>query len=465
VSQNEPATVPSIVHEVLRSPGQPLDRETREFMEPRFVHDFSKVKAQTVPQMAGLTIGSADDSYEQEANRIADSVMRIPPPQGTAHSHYDFSKVRVHSDSRAAESARAVNASAYTVGQDIVFGLGQYMPGTSEGRMLLAHELAHTAQQVNGMQRLMRKSFGCLDYAGDRKLEACLNDQDRLRPGDTGPSVAKVQKGLMRDGISVGPKKDDGIYGNATGQGVMAFKKKHNLGYTQYPDIGPGTMSKLDKLCTGDESPPQIKPPDGNEPERRPLSPEEEVSVRSSEILRQFYLTLAVSRINDLRSSVLFGGERVPCHNQEPTLKQTVFAMAKHLKVYPNCDSNNYDWMNNPNDLRLLDTISKATNKMIQNSQLQVSSYWVKSNCDEGEAAQAYHDDNQPSIRFCNVFFEPNFEECRPLVVTHEYFHHMGMVDSYPRSSIITPEQALNEPHEMGRVVLQIATGKDLSYC
>jgi len=89
--------VPSIVHEVLRSPGQPIDAETRHFMEPRF--------------------------------------------------GYDFSGVRVHTDSKAAESARSVNALAYTVGQDVVFGVGQYLPATITGRQLIAHELTHTIQQ------------------------------------------------------------------------------------------------------------------------------------------------------------------------------------------------------------------------------------------------------------------------------------------------------------------------------
>jgi hypothetical protein len=90
--------VPSIVHDVLSSPGQPLDSGTRAFMEPRF--------------------------------------------------GFDFSRVRVHTDSRAAESARAVNALAYTVGHDVVFGEGQYTPETHEGRGLLAHELTHTIQQA-----------------------------------------------------------------------------------------------------------------------------------------------------------------------------------------------------------------------------------------------------------------------------------------------------------------------------
>lgn len=89
--------VPPIVHDVLRSPGQPLDAGTRTFMESRFSHDFSGV--------------------------------------------------RVHTDAKAAESARSVNALAYTVGRDLVFGMGQYSPTTMIGRRLLAHELTHVVQQ------------------------------------------------------------------------------------------------------------------------------------------------------------------------------------------------------------------------------------------------------------------------------------------------------------------------------
>jgi len=88
---------PPIVHEVLAAPGQPLDLATRDFMEPRFGHNF-------------------------------------------AH-------VRVHADAKAAESARAVNALAYTAGRNVVFDAGQYAPGTSTGQRLLAHELTHVLQQ------------------------------------------------------------------------------------------------------------------------------------------------------------------------------------------------------------------------------------------------------------------------------------------------------------------------------
>jgi hypothetical protein len=85
----------------------------------------------------------------------------------------DFSQVRMHTDTRAAESARAVNARAFTVGQDVVFGTGQYVPGASGGRRLMAHELTHVVQQSkshNGqsLNNIIQKAKGntCTPSAG-----------------------------------------------------------------------------------------------------------------------------------------------------------------------------------------------------------------------------------------------------------------------------------------------------------
>jgi hypothetical protein len=64
--------------------------------------------------------------------------------------HYDFSRIRVHDNPQAAASARAVRASAYTIGNHIVFDAGRYAPSTPSGQALLAHELAHTVQQQIG---------------------------------------------------------------------------------------------------------------------------------------------------------------------------------------------------------------------------------------------------------------------------------------------------------------------------
>lgn len=60
---------------------------------------------------------------------------------------HDFSRMRVHTDVRAVESARRVNALAYTVGQSIVSGVGRYASETAQGKRILAHELTHTVQQ------------------------------------------------------------------------------------------------------------------------------------------------------------------------------------------------------------------------------------------------------------------------------------------------------------------------------
>src|SRR5262249_51739086 len=107
---------------VLRSPGRPLDASTRAFIEPRFGHDFSQV--------------------------------------------------RVHTDTRAAESARSVNALAYTVGRNVVFGAGQYAPQSYAGRRLIAHELTHVIQQgVQPIPSTNNLDVNQLDLRGEREAE------------------------------------------------------------------------------------------------------------------------------------------------------------------------------------------------------------------------------------------------------------------------------------------------------
>lgn len=102
-----------------------------------------------------FAIGASNDPQEQEADRIADQVLAIPGrPLEPAlrqdmeqHFGHDFSRVRVHTDATAEQSAQEINAHAYTVGQDLVFASGQFAPGTHQGRRLLAHELTHVVQQ------------------------------------------------------------------------------------------------------------------------------------------------------------------------------------------------------------------------------------------------------------------------------------------------------------------------------
>jgi hypothetical protein len=109
-----------IVHEALRSSGRSLDSATRIAMEPRFGRDFSRV--------------------------------------------------RIHTGPVAAASTRAVDALAYTVGSDVVFGESQYAPGTSKGRHLLAHELVHVVQQSAPPAR-SGLTLGTIGSAAEREAD------------------------------------------------------------------------------------------------------------------------------------------------------------------------------------------------------------------------------------------------------------------------------------------------------
>ncbi|MGW0630276.1 eCIS core domain-containing protein [Streptomyces sp. NPDC002758] len=122
-SAPRPDVAPPIVHAVLRTPGTALGSEARAEFEPRFGHDFGAV--------------------------------------------------RVHNDALAQRSAEAVGARAYTVGNHVVFGQGEYRPGTAEGIQVLRHELAHVVQQdgaqVPAAGRLTVSSPGdACEWAADR---------------------------------------------------------------------------------------------------------------------------------------------------------------------------------------------------------------------------------------------------------------------------------------------------------
>lgn len=97
---NRSSQVPPIVHEVIRSPGKPLDPATRSIME--------------------------------------------------SHFRKDFSHIRIHTDPKDARSADHISALAYTFGRHIVFGPGQYSPHNAQGQSLIAHELAHVVQHAMG---------------------------------------------------------------------------------------------------------------------------------------------------------------------------------------------------------------------------------------------------------------------------------------------------------------------------
>lgn len=181
---------------------------------------------------ASFAVGSLGDAHEQEADQIADQVMSTPtraagdgaPPRiqrfaGPSGGHddavpasvertlasqgtplepalrqdmerrfqHDFSQVRVHADAQAGESAKAVNALAYTVGNHLVFAPAQYSLDTTQGHHLIAHELTHVIQQTHGTRSrsLQRQPSSRRAAAVDANAQRIIDlAQDTSRPVD-----------------------------------------------------------------------------------------------------------------------------------------------------------------------------------------------------------------------------------------------------------------------------------------
>ena len=87
-------------------------------------------------------------------------------------------------------------------------------------------------------------------FVGDATLEACLQDRGRLGEGATGLSVGRVQQALVDLGHDLGAGVDQ-RYGPKTATAVRSFKTDQALGFTQFGDVGPGTMGRLDELFPG----------------------------------------------------------------------------------------------------------------------------------------------------------------------------------------------------------------------
>jgi hypothetical protein len=197
--------------------------------------DAGSGSATQTPQRKAI-LGSPDDPLEREADEMANRVMRADPPApariqpspGTvlrthtvglsetenavmaSHSGgaplpsearscfeprfgHDFSTVRVHTGSDAAEGAGAIQARAYTVGRDVVFGSGEYALATFEGRRLLAHELAHVVQQRGGASPgVVRRNIRPADVSVE-----LVGQKSRPEP-DQGDGVSGIADGNVR---------------------------------------------------------------------------------------------------------------------------------------------------------------------------------------------------------------------------------------------------------------------------
>jgi hypothetical protein len=186
-------------------------------------------------------VGASDDAFEREADRVAEDVLHpsparrsapeqvrqlpssaaqsVPHSVGTVLRHggqsleptvrrdmekrfgYDFSAVRIHTDAAAQRSTQELDAHAYTVGRDVVFGAGRFSPGTSEGRRLLAHELTHVVQQGTAAATKSRAAIQRKpDPKKDAKKEQGQAGDKKKAPKPTAASAPKLELTQSKNG-------------------------------------------------------------------------------------------------------------------------------------------------------------------------------------------------------------------------------------------------------------------------
>ncbi|HME21275.1 MAG TPA: DUF4157 domain-containing protein [Acetobacteraceae bacterium] len=211
-SPRGPERIPDAVHHVLRRAGEPLDQQTRGFMERRLGSDLSAtpVRLAAMPHIIAPVDDPAERAADLSVARALDARQPVPARRA------DFAGVRVHTGAEAAEAAQAVQARAFTVGQQIVFGAGAYRPADADGRHLLAHELAHVGQQTGA--RLHRQLLGGGPILPQQSpvelmLESFLNRMWDAQSGEKQPFrlTPKVMEGLrllFPLGVSLGVLTD-----------------------------------------------------------------------------------------------------------------------------------------------------------------------------------------------------------------------------------------------------------------
>jgi len=230
----------------------------------RVEHDSSRIPGHDPAAQSlqtKLAISTPGDEYEQEADRISEQVMATPThhaasgaplhiqrvaeqPIGPAEAvpasvnqtlatsgrplepalrqdmeqrfGHDFSGVRLHTGEAAEQSAQDVNAQAYTVGQDIVFGAGRFAPAVHEGRRLLAHELTHVVQQHKHHPRVQRQQSATL-----------------LTPAAATAAVADVTSRYDEDSIRMleafARQPSDGVFDTADAEAIAKFQQTFRL--------------------------------------------------------------------------------------------------------------------------------------------------------------------------------------------------------------------------------------------
>jgi hypothetical protein len=169
--------------------------------------------------------------------------------------HHDFSKVRVHTDDQAAASAHALNALAYTVGNHLVFAAGQYRSHRTEGRKLLAHELAHVVQQQ-----------GVVPGTNDRLSISSSQDQSEREADTIANAITLPFSGPRPRPASIAQPKIQRACATCEDEEEKEKAKKKNFSYA---DLSGGEeKEEMPEATALPEKPMETHPTSGPEAER-----------------------------------------------------------------------------------------------------------------------------------------------------------------------------------------------------
>jgi hypothetical protein len=237
-----------------------------------------------------LKVGAVDDPLEHEADRIAERVMHMPAtkastsgvplsiqrlperskrfmdeaPASVARAlaspgvalepalrrdqeqrfGHDFSQVRVHTGAWADRSARDVHARAYALGHDIVFGAGQYVSSTFEGRLLIAHELAHVVQQGNGSTSIIQRApdAGVSPDVVTQTSAALDPDANEAAARAQNPDLSQIDRGKQS------PKENEDAVRAVV---IEAFGGEKALN-DAFESLSPSVIKEVDKYSSSD---------------------------------------------------------------------------------------------------------------------------------------------------------------------------------------------------------------------
>lgn len=222
-------------------------------------------KLQAKPIAGGMS--DVAENFTQNMAGLHGRGMPLPPSaRGFFEPRFgrDFSAVNIHTGEPAARLARSVGARAFTLGSDIVFGAGEFSPGSMAGQHLLAHELTHVVQQTGpGVAPQVQRQCDPAVLTGravpvffpqQRTIMQVFNGTARLRRWSDRPAaIGLVQQALVDLGYdlgSYGPNSDgvDKIFGPVTEQAVIDFQTTESIAVTDPGEVDQATLRCLDEV-------------------------------------------------------------------------------------------------------------------------------------------------------------------------------------------------------------------------